>query len=500
MIFVSLIILIICKALINDKLSEDFYQRISGIVLLLSAILSYNCLFLKLDLTGLSSTNFSEGFAAVYEGLNYNINYYSGIGIYTGLFHISIITQVIEIFLLITGFIILISWPVQKEIIDEFVSLNHSESNPSPAQLPGGESKSFLYNLVHSIYLEGGAFNKFSQSLLLKRTEGSVQNRLSSNFIVYSILNNNKFISYPINYSIIVLFSTLGALLLVSCSDLISMYLSIELQSFSLYVLSTLYKDSELSTQAGLKYFLLGALSSCLILFGIGLIYAYTGLTNFESIYSFISIYSLEINNNYVQFIYPFLSKEFSQSIFLGLIFIFVGFLFKISAAPFHNWSPAKRSGKTLRWDKLSNSGDTLKLMVPSYSRKAISGWSNHSGMVTSQKIDEKKMGYRGSKSDFIMKSVKEQRVDGSYFSLSIHEKLRYTLMGFERNYRIKIPSKQLNISSFSTLSYQKIDKQNPSITSDTHVLNPWWITGFTMRSSRRMFSDSTSTRYETKT
>jgi NADH-ubiquinone oxidoreductase chain 2 len=132
----------------------------------------------------------------------------------------------------------------------------------------------------------------------------------------------------------------LGALLLVSCSDLISMYLSIELQSFSLYVLSTLYKDSELSTQAGLKYFLLGGLSSCLILFGIGLIYAYTGLTNFESIYSFISIYSLEINNNYVQFIYPFLSKEFSQSIFLGLIFIFVGFLFKISAAPFHNWSP----------------------------------------------------------------------------------------------------------------------------------------------------------------
>jgi hypothetical protein len=109
MIFVSLIILIICKALINDKLSEDFYQRISAIVLLLSAMLSYNCLFLKLDLTGLSSTNFSEGFAAVYEGLNYNINYYSGVGIYTGLFHISIITQVLEIFLLITGFIILIS-------------------------------------------------------------------------------------------------------------------------------------------------------------------------------------------------------------------------------------------------------------------------------------------------------------------------------------------------------------------------------------------------------
>jgi NADH-ubiquinone oxidoreductase chain 2 len=149
--------------------------------------------------------------------------------------------------------------------------------------------------------------------------------------------NNLNFINYAINYSIIVLFCTLGASLLISCSDLISMYLSIELQSFSLYVLSTLYKNSELSTSAGLKYFLLGGLSSCLILFGAGLIYAYTGLTNFESIYSFLSIYSIEINNNLIQIIFPIFSEEYSSSIFLGFIFIFVGFLFKISAAPFHN-------------------------------------------------------------------------------------------------------------------------------------------------------------------
>jgi NADH-ubiquinone oxidoreductase chain 2 len=159
----------------------------------------------------------------------------------------------------------------------------------------------------------------------------------------YSILSNNNFINYAINYSIIVLFCTLGASLLISCSDLISMYLSIELQSFSLYILSTLYKNSESSTSAGLKYFLLGGLSSCLILFGAGLIYAYTGLTNFESIYSFLSIYSIELNNNYIQIFYPFISEEYSggpgpaAAIFLGFIFIFVGFLFKISAAPFHN-------------------------------------------------------------------------------------------------------------------------------------------------------------------
>jgi len=103
------------------------------------------------------------------------------------------------------------------------------------------------------------------------------------------------------------------------------MYLSIELQSFGLYILSTLYRYSESSTSAGLKYFLLGGLSSCIILLGSGLIYAYTGLTNFESIYSLISI--SEYNH-------------ILQGLSLGLILILVGFLFKIAAAPLHNWSP----------------------------------------------------------------------------------------------------------------------------------------------------------------
>jgi NADH-ubiquinone oxidoreductase chain 2 len=180
------------------------------------------------------------------------------------------------------------------------------------------------YPTLYSISLE----NYFNQSL-------NTQNNLS---IKYSLSNGqDQETNYPINYSILVLFCTLGASLLISSSDLISMYLSIELQSFSLYVLSTLYKNSELSTSAGLKYFLLGGLSSCLILFGAGLIYAYTGLTNFESIYSFISIYSIEVNNNLLQNIYPIFKEEYTTSIFLGFIFIFVGFLFKVAAAPFHN-------------------------------------------------------------------------------------------------------------------------------------------------------------------
>jgi hypothetical protein len=104
--------------------------------------------------------------------------------------------------------------------------------------------------------------------------------------------------------------------------------------------------------------------------------------------------------------------------------------------------------GKTLLWVKLSNSGDTLKLMVPNYSRKTISGWTNYPCKVISHKMMETEMGYRGSKSEFHNPqpneiSVKEQRVDGSYCILYQFMHLRCTLMGFERNYPVKIPSNQ---------------------------------------------------------
>nr|YP_011020421.1 LAGLIDADG endonuclease [Ganoderma weberianum]WQH62843.1 LAGLIDADG endonuclease [Ganoderma weberianum] len=127
--------------------------------------------------------------------------------------------------------------------------------------------------------------------------------------------------------------------------------------------------------------------------------------------------------------------------------------------------------GKTLNWLKLSNSGDTLKLMIPSYLRKIISGQNNYLGMVTSHKMNENEMGYRGSKSEFVLHtdSVKEQRVDGSYCikAKSKQMQLRCTLMGFERNYQVKNPTNQLNIKSFSTLSIRG-------------NINPWFITGFT--------------------
>lgn len=124
--------------------------------------------------------------------------------------------------------------------------------------------------------------------------------------------------------------------------------------------------------------------------------------------------------------------------------------------------------GKRVYGGKLSNSGKLLKLKVPSYSWKTISGWSNYSGMVTSLKMSENKMDNRGSKSA-ILKSfvVKEQRVDGSWFIKSHLMNLRYTLQGFEKNRAIKlgfnmqqgwnsyikIPSKQFDLKKFSTCS-----------------------------------------------
>jgi NADH-ubiquinone oxidoreductase chain 2 len=154
-------------------------------------------------------------------------------------------------------------------------------------------------------------------------------------------------------YSLIVLFSTCGATFLVSSVDLVSLYLSIELQSFAVYILATLYRDSESATSAGLKYFLLGGLSSGLILLGSALIYSYTGLTNLENIFSILSVGSLGHSANLEVLTsdmalaaitnpnssFQGVSRGLGPTA-IGLIVLIVGFLFKVSAAPFHNWAP----------------------------------------------------------------------------------------------------------------------------------------------------------------
>jgi NADH-ubiquinone oxidoreductase chain 2 len=123
-------------------------------------------------------------------------------------------------------------------------------------------------------------------------------------------------------YPLIILFTTLGMSSLVSSSDLVTLFLSIELQSLALYILATVYRDSEAATSAGLKYFLVGALSSSLILLGSCLLYGLTGVSSFEGIYL---LCSMAVANS---------------GIHLALVIIGIALLFKVAAAPFHNWAP----------------------------------------------------------------------------------------------------------------------------------------------------------------
>jgi len=123
-------------------------------------------------------------------------------------------------------------------------------------------------------------------------------------------------------YPLIILFTTLGMSSLVSCSDLVTLFLSIELQSLALYILATIYRNSEAATSAGLKYFLVGALSSSLILLGSCLLYGLTGVSSFEGVYLLCSM------------------AEANSGIHIALVIIGIALLFKVAAAPFHNWAP----------------------------------------------------------------------------------------------------------------------------------------------------------------
>jgi NADH-ubiquinone oxidoreductase chain 2 len=134
-----------------------------------------------------------------------------------------------------------------------------------------------------------------------------------------------------IEYSLIILFILSGALFLMCTSDLVSIFLSIELQSYGLYLLSAIYRDSEPATSGGLMYFLLGGLSSCFILLSTSLLYANSGTTNLDSLYIITSISSVS-KENLAGLLYWYKSYY----IHISLLIMSVGFLFKVSAAPFH--------------------------------------------------------------------------------------------------------------------------------------------------------------------
>ena len=121
-------------------------------------------------------------------------------------------------------------------------------------------------------------------------------------------------------YSVLILLSTLGMLMLISAADLIALYLGLELMSLPLYVVAASHRNSLCSTEAGLKYFVLGALSSGMLLYGASLIYGFTGTVSFTGIAQ--------------------AAGQGGIGLIFGIVFLFAGFCFKVSAVPFHMWTP----------------------------------------------------------------------------------------------------------------------------------------------------------------
>jgi NADH-ubiquinone oxidoreductase chain 2 len=211
-----------------------------------------------------------------------------GIGIFGGLFHSTCTTNVFHAFILLISSVILLltSFYPRKVWLKEYSSMDK-----------------LLFSKL--VYYQTIILNKMGEQ--------------------YKI----------IEYSLIILFIVTGSIFLISTSDLVSIFLSIELQSYGLYLLSTIYRDSEPATSGGLMYFLLGGLSSCFILLSTGLLYANSGTTNLDSLYIITSISNVS-KDNLTSLLYWYKSYY----IHISLLFMSVGFLFKVSAAPFHFWSP----------------------------------------------------------------------------------------------------------------------------------------------------------------
>jgi NADH-quinone oxidoreductase subunit N len=162
----------------------------------------------------------------------------------------------------------------------------------------------------------GGSFvvDPFARFLKLLALVGSATAILMS-FDFFANEKQEKF-----EYPILILLSTSGMLMLISAADLIALYLGLELMSLALYVVAAINRDSVRSTEAGLKYFVLGALSSGMLLYGASLIYGFSGTVSFTGIAK--------------------AAEQGGIGLTFGLVFLFAGFCFKVSAVPFHMWTP----------------------------------------------------------------------------------------------------------------------------------------------------------------
>jgi len=129
--------------------------------------------------------------------------------------------------------------------------------------------------------------------------------------------------AHRFEFAVVVIMATIGMMMMVSAANLLSLYMGLELQSLSLYILAAFHRDDARSTEAGLKYFVLGALASAMLLYGSSLVYGFTGTTDFATIASTVAA-----------------QEHASVGLIIGLVFVMAGLAFKVSAVPFHMWTP----------------------------------------------------------------------------------------------------------------------------------------------------------------
>jgi NADH:ubiquinone oxidoreductase subunit 2 (subunit N) len=294
---------------INYNYLADYvkFNRIVFIIFILSGYLAYN----TLDV---------EAFG-------------TGVGIYGGVFKITVLSQVFDIILFTVGAIVTILTcfiPYHVKVYNDNKAMESYMYHDSK----GLDSLSKFYHSYFKNYYYDKLINYFPHNNMNKEINiyekfiniiKSISSWLPEMKMNFPFLVKNKLDYSKLEvkeYSFLLLYTVLGGSLLISSQNLISLYLSLELQSFTLYILSTSQIRSFRGTSGGLKYFLLGGLSSGFILLGCSLLYAYTGTLYLDDIFM---IYSNSASNYFMD---P------------CLLILFAGLLFKVSAAPFHHWAP----------------------------------------------------------------------------------------------------------------------------------------------------------------
>jgi NADH-quinone oxidoreductase subunit N len=172
------------------------------------------------------------------------------------------------------------------------------------------EGRKFLFANMFA----AGAYTAFVKALVLGAAAVG---------IILSIGYNEREQIARFEFPVLIMVATLGMMVMISANDLISLYVGLELQSLSLYVVAAFRRDSVKSSEAGLKYFVLGALASGMLLYGASMVYGFTGTTNFTQLASVFAE-----------------TGTASVGVVVGLVFVIVGLAFKVSAVPFHMWTP----------------------------------------------------------------------------------------------------------------------------------------------------------------